>query len=378
MKKHILIPLARGVTGFLFWQYRPERIGLESPAWGLTDLKGNSTAWLEQAKTIHNALHKQQDSLLASAPIPAKVAILNSGASQIFTWCISGEIELYYDSVKGLFDAMYEGNIAVDILSEHQLNSKDLSRYQCLLAPCPYYMTAEQAEEIRTWVASGGTLISEALFGSVDSRTNLHAVESPGYGFAEVFGAYEKQVLTASHFKNAYGSQWAEENSENIFSIHSQQSEVKGYHYRQELVATTAKPIAYFDAVEKEESCVAATVNTYGKGKALLLGSLIGKAYSATKHPSTKDFLCNLVQTYASVHPVAQSNGRVDFLLQPEKAAFVIVQNKSDEQVIVTSSYLQTARKLKNIINESEVEVKDNTVELTVALKGIEIFKVID
>src|SRR5699024_3917280 len=36
IKSHFFIPLARGIKGFLYWQYKPEILGREAPAWGLT------------------------------------------------------------------------------------------------------------------------------------------------------------------------------------------------------------------------------------------------------------------------------------------------------------------------------------------------------
>lgn len=377
MKKHILIPLARGVKGFLFWQYRPESIGLESPAWGLTDLKGKPTQWLEQAKLINNALQRYQDLLLNSSPIPARVAILNSGESQIFTWCISGETELYYQSIKGIFDALYEKNIAVDIISEHQLNSKELSLYQCLIAPFPYYISKKYADEIRAWVENGGTLISEALFGTYDSRINLHAPESPGYGFAEVFGAHEKRIFTASRFNNAYKSKWAEEENDNTFYIKAQDLQAKGFHFRQELEVTTAKPVGFFES-DDGELAIASTANSYGRGKAVLIGSLIGKAYFDTRHHPTKEFICRLVSEYSPVRPVANSNGRVDFLFNEGNLSFVIAQSMGQEKVTVESEYLKPAKKLINIMNDAEIEIVNGTAALDIVPMGIEIYRVIE
>ena len=76
MKRHILIPLAHGIKGFLFWQYRPERLGGESPAWGLTNPDGSPAPWLEPASHIARALLADEEFFLAASPLPAKAALL--------------------------------------------------------------------------------------------------------------------------------------------------------------------------------------------------------------------------------------------------------------------------------------------------------------
>lgn len=369
MKRHIFIPLGRGVKGFLFWQYRPERMGLESPAWGLTDLAGGDTPWLVQAKQINDALQRQAEGLLRCKPVPARIAILNASDAQLFTWCITGGTELYYQCVKGLFDILYEANFPVDIISEHQLTADALARYACVLLPFPYYLQRRHADALKAWVADGGTLISEALFGGYTAETNLHATTLPGHGFDEVFGLKEGGVLTASSFHNAYGGAWATQNDRDEIEIRYADGTARGYFFRETLDCGTAEPIGQF------ADGTAAGVNRYGKGVAVMLGSLLGACYARKRDPGTAAFIRSLVERYTALRPTADCRGHADWLLNGEDAAYCVIQAApGGGELTLSSSWLRNTAYLENLITGERYAVEGGTAVLPTEESGIEAY----
>ena len=371
MKKHILIPLGRGVNGFLFWQYKPERMGLEAPAWGLTDFDCNVTPWLKQAQILNEGIQANAKQLLNSHVIPARIAVLNSGEGQVFTWCATNAIERQFLSVKGLFDMLYEANYPVDIISEHQLTAECLHDYDCVIAPFPYYLREHQARALRSWVAAGGFLISEALFGSYIAETNLHAKETPGYGFTEVFGVREEQVISASHFQNAYGNAWAAENAQDEITVTYEGGTAKGYFYRESFICETAEPFAEFS------DGVAVTVNNYGKGRAAMIGTLIGRTYAVRRDTGTAGLLFALLNKYSDIRPVAAGGKHVDFLVENDQAAFMVVQAEDGAaDPAVASPYLEDAKTIVNILDGREYPVIDGKVSVEMAPCGIDAFRI--
>ncbi len=45
-----------GIKGFLFWQFRPEVLGTESPAWGVVNLDGSDRAGTDAARNLWKTL----------------------------------------------------------------------------------------------------------------------------------------------------------------------------------------------------------------------------------------------------------------------------------------------------------------------------------
>ena len=370
-KKHIFVPMGRGVTGFLFWQYKPERLGFEAPAWGMTDFKCRMTPQLDYAQRINEAIRANEQALLRTHPVTARIAVVNSGEGQVFNWCVSASIDRQFYSVQGIFDMLYEAGYAVDIISEHQVTDEGLKDYACVIWPFPYYMRKVQSDALRRYVENGGFLISEALFGSYIAECNLHSTEYPGYGFTEVFGVEEESVLAAHHFQNAYGANWSQGNAEDEMPITYEGGTAKGFFYRQSFICHTAQPVAHF------KDGVAAAVNNYGKGQAAIIGSLLGFTYARSKDKGTAGLLLMLLDKYSDVRPMSSGCKHADFLLESDTATFMTVQAKADAaDPTVTSDYLADATKVINIVDGREYAVEKGTVKVEVMADGIEAFRI--
>ena len=371
IKQHILVPLGRGCKGFLFWQYKPERTGRESPAWGLTDYMCNVTPQLKYAQIINNGLQKYSKMLLKSEPLKAKIAVLNSSEDQLFHWCVTYDVERYYLSVKGFFDMLYEKNYPVDIISEHQLTEDCLYDYDCIIAPLPYYMRKDQADALRKWVEKGGFLISEAYFGAYTAERNLHSKITPGYGFDKVFGVHEDVSYSMSTFTHSYNKEWSKMNAQNEMPIFYDGGIAKGFFIRESFVCDTGEEFARF------EDGTAAAVNSYGKGHAAIIGSLIGRTYAVSRDEATAGLIYSLLEKYTDQRPVAKGGRHVDFLKVDGKPSFMVVQAEPDQtDVCIESELLDNACKLRGMMDDREYEVKNGKVTVTLTPGGIDSFAV--
>lgn len=326
-KRHIFTPLAAGIRGFLYWQYRPERLGQESPAWGLTDLRGDSTPNLEYARRIGGILRENRSLIAAARPRPRKIAIVRDNANEIFLYCADYGGSKYNESLSGAFRLFYDANFDVDILDADQLLEEDIRGYRLIYYPLPYYQNERIAARLREWTASGGLLVCEAFYGAYLAECNLHATEVPGYGFDEVFGGREKLATTASSFHAAYGDRWAEENADAAL-IDIQVAGEPGY---------TMKTYFFYEAFEPAGAAVrgvfadgAAAVldHRYGQGRAVLVGSMLAAGYEKTRDEGCRRFAAELAAE-AGVAPNAVSEGqglRVD-ILEGEKGALLVLTN---------------------------------------------------
>ena len=363
IKRHVMIPLARGVKGFLFWQYKPERLGLEAPAWGLTAPDGGDTPWLGYAQRINDALQRYAPRLLAASPRPSRVALVDSHESEVFLWAINhGSDDLFRCSLDGAFRALHEGQFAFDTVTERQIADEGLAGYDVVYYPLPYYLKAETAEVLRKFVKNGGTLISEALFGGIDSRTNLHAVRLPGYGFDEVFGCAETQTITASVFRNAYGARWADvdEDKTAVGLTDEQGRRALGYHFCESLRPEGATVLARFDNGD-----AAVTVHTYGKGRAVLIGTCPG--YMVEKGSAeTAAFISRLVTEIGGVEPHAavEHGGRADVLYRDGQPDAVVLDRHSPAEsgAVRLLDPTLAGRRLRNAITDVCLTVGEDGV----------------
>ncbi len=336
-KKHIFVPLARGIKGFLFWQYRPETLGTESPAWGLTALDGGETEWMKYSKTINRVLQENADLVDRVKVLPSQIAIINGPKNQIFDWCVTHSIDRHYYSVLGSFMALYRRGYNVDVISTDQIDGESLARYKVVYYPFPYYMEERVAHSIREWVQKGGTFISEAFFGGIQGENGLHSTTMPGLGFDEVFGAREGMATTASTFMNAYGREWARENKDqNLLPMEVGEDmgfvrkgeEIPGYFFMEELIPLRGKVLARF-----QDGKAAIVKNRYGKGQAILIGTLLGYPYGRMVAPETGKLIAGLVHMGGAV-PYMESgdpNVRVD-LLKSDDGQYLLVLVKEDEK----------------------------------------------
>ncbi len=81
-----------GIKGFLYWQYRPEVLGAESPAWGLLDVDGRPGVTHASATEFWRRLQPIADRLMRVIPEPADVAVFRSAENEIFHWCVYGDL----------------------------------------------------------------------------------------------------------------------------------------------------------------------------------------------------------------------------------------------------------------------------------------------
>ncbi len=377
MKRHIFLPLSQGIKGFVFWQYRPERIGREAPAWGLTDLAGNMTTALDATMKINNALQKRANLILTSSIGTTDIGVINSQKSQLFDFCNRGKEMWYIKSVKGAHAMLRRVGYNVDLVGDLQITDEFLEKYKVLYDPFPYYKDAKSCEVLKRWIENGGVYISEGIFGGYSDDDGLHSITQPGFGFDEVFSAKEEKVTTASSFKNAYGENWSDKNDNNVLDITTEHGDCLGFHFYQSFTPVNAKSIGtYIDG------STAVTKNTFGKGIAIAIGSLLAYTYEQYNADKNADFISALIQSEAKLSPIfkAEKNVRAD-ILSSEFGNLVIVDNQTDKncvEITINSDSIRGETIVNIISNVSgTINKKGDACVINVPVEpfGIEVFE---
>lgn len=354
MKRHIFEPLSAGIKGFLFWQYRPERLGLESPAWGLTDMKGNDTPWLKATEAIAAAIQRHADVILDSEP-NAQVAVLNSQRMQLFDFCVRPGGDWYIQAVKGAHAMLRAAGYAVEVVGDLLMTPEHLSRYKVLYDPFPYFKDEKTCRILRDWVAAGGTLIAECCFGQYSADDGMNTLDQPGFSFDEVFGSRELRVTTAAKFLNAYGSSWSAGESQDLLSFTMGDKTYHGFHFYQAIAPTQSQVLATFD-----DGTAAITANHFGKGTAVWIGTLPANAYERGCRENVY-LISQLVHTQAGLSPTLRTDRlqTVASLLNADFGQLVVVDNRTETDGVTLTASADTLKgsMLVNILTDESTPV---------------------
>lgn len=285
----ILTPLAYGYTGFLYWQYRPERAGRESPMWGLTRPDGSATPWLGYAARLGEVLARYERTILHGRRVPVRVGIISEIKNHLFSWCAAYTPELHEASLKGAFELFDDLGVRTSMVDGERVRAGDLSDYAVLYYPFPYYTDAAAAAALEQWVADGGVLIAEAFFGGYNDDTGLHNAVLPGFGFDEVFGVREGHSSSAGVFGGAYQDDAADDRavSQPVQIELDGGGVITGRELSVAIEPTHASILGRFTDAALAGSPAVSMVG-YEKGTAYYIGTFVGAGYQARANPGTR------------------------------------------------------------------------------------------
>lgn len=200
--KEFLPQIGMGVKGFLFWQYRPEVLGVESPAWGLVNLDGSDRAATAAAREFWSKLRPYAAKILKTKKEKTSIALWRSRKNEIFHFCMRGEVDTFNQGLEAWIDGLYSRNLPFQIINEQMLSQEKLEGIKLLILPMPYYLIESEVESIKKWVKEGGCLLTEAHLAAYDGTRGRHNRVIPGGGLAEKFGFSEKFSSAVRHFSS--------------------------------------------------------------------------------------------------------------------------------------------------------------------------------
>ncbi|MHB8579254.1 MAG: beta-galactosidase [Ignavibacteriaceae bacterium] len=325
VKKFIFRGIAGNLKGFIFWQYRPEILGRETPTWGLTYLNGEATPWLNSFAETGKILQRNADFLLNAKPQNAEIAILYNPENQIFAWASTGNEMNATGSLLGYHRALYEKNFNIDFIHPKEFEKNILGNYKVVIIPFPYVLSEKISSELIKWVHSGGVLISECYTGGWNIELGEHEKTVPGYKLNNIFKVRQSIV------------QPSDEN-ENVKIITTtklpylrKSNSFFGSIIKETFFIEGAKSIAKYSTGEP-----AITIAEYGNGKAILIGSYIGLEFYKNHNKNNRDFIAGIVEMAVEInHPKIKNNlkVRVDYLIGLNNEIMLIIQNLESKKI---------------------------------------------
>lgn len=199
LRAELLPQVGAGVKGFLFWQYRSETLGAESPAWGLVRTDGTSRPVTEAARAFWAALRLHAALLRRASPPPAGIGVWRSRKNEIFHFCSQGTVDHHNAAIAAVLRTLYGESLPCRLVSDAMLAAGELEGLRLLVMPTPYYVTKPQADALDRWVKAGGVLLCDAHLAGYDGTTGRHARVLPGCGLAESWGIRELESTSSRH-----------------------------------------------------------------------------------------------------------------------------------------------------------------------------------
>jgi len=251
-----------GASGMLYLRWRPLLDGPLFGAFGPYGMDGSRTPRSEMVSKIGKWTNApQQARLWESRPVKGEIGIVFVPETEIFIYALMGDTKAYSQAVEGAYQGFFDNNIQAD-----WVHIDDIDQYDLLYLPIPVMLSQQSTQKIKAWVAKGGKLISEGCPAYFGDSGHVGTVQ-PNYGLDELFGAKESCVeftpdLLGDLRLNVAGSPaW-------------------GGIFMQAYQPTNGKAIGWY-----EDGQVAAVENTFGQGKTILVGSMLGAGHGA--HPGS-------------------------------------------------------------------------------------------
>lgn len=201
MVKDLVPQIGMGLRGFMFWQYRPETLGHESPAWGVTKLDGSMGSVGRAAKQfIHALLPIIPDIMNADMP-KAEMAIWKGRKNEIFTFCVDKKLNTFAQTIEAYVDAAYYNNYNCCIVDD-KLVQEGLEGIKLLILPMCYEASRSFVDAVDDFVMRGGTVLCEAHFGGYDADRGRHSYHMPGLGLDRRWGIKEEYTTSSYYLGN--------------------------------------------------------------------------------------------------------------------------------------------------------------------------------
>ena len=174
-----MMSIVTGASAYINPRYRGLQEGHLFQAYGWYASDGDRTARSREIASLAAWCHKEDTKELWEAgPVRGQIGLLLLEDAQALCYALFDQTDLYADCLKGSYQAFVDSGIQTDIIRMPQI-----WEYDCIYVPYPVAISDRDMETLRTWIAEGGTLISEGCFGYFNDCGHAIETTQPGRGF---------------------------------------------------------------------------------------------------------------------------------------------------------------------------------------------------
>ena len=268
IRKFTYQAMSRGMNGILYFRWRTIPFGQEQFCHGIFNHDNRINRKYEEVKKIGRELSSFAESIMDTA-FRAEAAILYSYDSR---W--SAELDndyfntTYVEEVYNAYKGLWANHVPTDIINPNC----SFNEYKILFVPFGYLVDSNLASRLIDYVKEGGMLIATARCAVKDEYNRVFTEPLPGL-LRDLFG------VTIEDFDRL------EENEEKEIVLNSASPFLSNKRFKSKgwievLEATKAKIIGNHSG-DWTDGKPAVTINDYGKGKAVYIGTFMD--YEASK-----------------------------------------------------------------------------------------------
>jgi beta-galactosidase len=251
--------LLLGAQAVLPWTWHSHRGGEEQALFGLIDHDDRPSWKLDEFAGIARDFAKLEKLGFPRLQQP-QVAIAYSFDNMIATNPPKGLSNTvgpyirmpYLEQAHNAYQPLFRDNVDVAVIN---VAHEDLERYKLVIVPGMYLLDAAAAERLRKFIAGGGTVVMTAQSDKVDEHNQWYDTPLPGR-LSDVFGMRTNEFYDTGPVRVRIGG-----------------AEVQGDKgYVELLEPSTAQVLSRFTHLPTGSPAI--TVNHYGKGQAIYVGTL--------------------------------------------------------------------------------------------------------
>lgn len=254
-----LVSFMCGARGLMYLRWRPLLDGPLFGAFGAYGMDGSRTERSAMVAEIASWVKApEQQGLWRSSPVRGDVGIVYVPETQIFLYAQQGSTELFARSLEGAYRGFLANNIQAD-----WVHIDHIDEYELLYLPIPVMLSEKTARKLIEWVRRGGTLISEgcpAYFGDHGRA----GTRQPNLGLDELFGARESYVEFTPDLLDGL------------------ELNVEGEPAAGGIFLQAYEPTSGTAAGSYSDGRIAAVASSFGSGRTLLIGTMIGYGFGGT------------------------------------------------------------------------------------------------
>lgn len=334
--------IAHGADGIIYFRWRVCRSGIEQYWHGILDHDGSTNRRYEEIKCIGSEVAKLWP-LLEGTTVAAEAAVVNDYTSR-WAWQAQKtnpefnyveEAQLYYRSLHGR-------SVPVDI---PQIGD-NLSGYKLVVVPAMLIISPERAEQLRKYVEDGGTLVM-TYRSAVKDETSLIVNEPLPGMLRDLFGV--RVVEYHSPHKE-------EENFIKGVAADLPTEATRARVFMDVLKSEGADTLAEY-AVGFAAGLPAITMNTFGKGRAVYVGT--------RPDPEFVDALLAMLAGKSGLELGAKLSEDVE----------VAIRRSGEREVVFLMNYAREPRKLTAPEGALAVIGSDASGEIEIEPFGVRVFE---
>jgi beta-galactosidase len=340
-----------GATGTLFLRWRPLLEGPLFGAFGPYGMDGSRTDRSEMSARVAKwAAAPEQKKLWRSRPIKGELGIVFVPESQIHSYALQGHTDFFASSMRGAYQGFFDLNVQADWIRIDHIDEYDL-----LYLPFPAMLSFETAAKLKAWVKAGGKLICEGCPAYFGDRGRVGTVQ-PNYGLDEVFGCRESYV---EFTPDLLGD----------LELNVSGTRTRGGLFLQAYEPKEGTEIGWYD-----DGRVAAVENSYGTGKTLLVGTMVGYGYDAHPEDRSPQFFADTIVWAGKSQHVVSSDPRVKARIHDgEGGTYLWVANPKRQNIpvrIIPSHAWGPYKKIRTLWG-SQASMDGRTIVLTACARDV-------